>query len=190
MSYIVRVLDGGGQVAGWIAVDDQITPVAWEAREFATRAAADEVRARLAAQFGLPDEYGLGEVDVQELPPTLVEGHRITRLGRVGRGDTVLVHSLTGWLDRDELATLRARIAEQVGHDEFGITVTTRSVEALEVVDGRTMAELGWVFVGTPGCCPSCGSDDVVVHADRIPARRCGRCGHTWNEYHARSTAA
>lgn len=189
MSYILRVLDGAGRVAGWITADDQITPVAWEAREFTSRAAADDARARMAVQFGLPDEYGLGELEVVEVPATVVAGYQVQRLGPIEPGSVLVVYrpadAVTG-------QKMHQKLAATVGHDEFGVIfVDPRDTRPpAELLTSSDLAERGWVFVGSPGVCPSCGSDQVVVQADRIPARRCSSCGHSWNEYCAARTAA
>lgn len=186
MSYVLRYIDASGQVAGFVSGTGRLVNTDLEARHYETQGAAESACTSISNVMGLPDEFSY--LEVAELPT--VDGRPVAAIGPVAEGSTVVVFSLTGWLDRDELATMKARIAEQVGHDRFGITVSTRSVEGLDVVDGRTMAELGWVFVGSPGVCPACGSDQVVVHADQIPARRCAGCGHSWNEYCTARSAA
>lgn len=186
MSYVLRYIDSSGQVAGFVSTDGRLTNVDVEARRYTTQASAESARDAISAVMGLPDQYSY--LEVAELPAA-INGHQLHRLGPVERGEVVMVFSLTGWVERDELSTMKARLAEQIGHDEFGITVGTRSIEGVQVVDGQTMAELGWVFVGSPGVCPACGGNQVVVHADQIPARRCADCGHAWTEYCARRAA-
>jgi hypothetical protein len=164
--------------------------VAWEAHEFATLVAANEARDRLAADLGIPDEYGLGELEVCALPAPTIAGHQVDRLGPIDRGSVLVLRAASGDIPRPELLEIKAALARAVGHPEFGLVVAGGDVAGIEVLDGRALAELGWVFVGTPGCCPSCGSDEVVVHADRIPARQCARCGHSWTEYHSGRSVA
>lgn len=183
MSYIVRLLDGGGQVEGWVDDNDRITPVAWEAREYATLGAALEGKARMATALGVPDEYGMGELEVIEVPATVVAGYQVQRLGPIQAGSVLVVHVAA---DRYVAQQIKQQLVEKVGHDEFGLLfVDPRdSRSPVELLTSSDLAERGWVFVGSPGCCPQCGADEVTVDTDRVPARRCGRCGHGWTEYH------
>lgn len=103
--------------------------------------------------------------------------------GVVARGALVVVHADD--ISRDAAHQMKAMLAGQVGHDEFGLLFTGRDV-AVEVLDRDDLRSLGWVYVGTPGVCPSCGGTDVVLTTgDDAVARRCGSCGHRWVHYHS-----
>lgn len=123
---------------------------------------------------------GWGEASVPDVAGRdLVVGH----VGRVERGDVLVVSMPHESITREGAHAMRSELVRLVGHDEFGLIFTGRD-GGVAKLSGEDLEELGVVYVGSPGCCPSCGSDEVVVEAGGEHRRRCGRCGHRWSRYH------
>jgi hypothetical protein len=105
-------------------------------------------------------------------------------LGAVEPGSVLVIRSDFNVAGPEAVIALRDNLAARVGHDEFGVVVMGTDGDAVELLRPADLSEVGWIYIGSAGCCPSCGSDDVVVRTDTELVRSCSRCGHRWSRFH------
>lgn len=108
----------------------------------------------------------------------------VEELGPVGRGSVLVVRMPHVSISPAGVAMMRADLASRIGHDEFGLIPVGSDDATAELLAPADLVELGWVYVGSPGVCPSCGSPDVVVQQGEELVRSCSSCGHRWSQYH------
>ena len=105
----------------------------------------------------------------------------LANLGQIERGSVLLLRSPISFT-RDHLDRCRTDIADRIGHSEFAVVALHDPDATGDVLTPDELADLDWVYVGSPGVCPFCGSRDVTVHSAR-PARSCHSCGHRGDRF-------
>jgi len=138
---------------------------------------------KAVSRWALPDGYGTSPEPLHERPVP------VTVLGPVPAG-SVLVARAPVSFGPAHLEAMRDRLVRMVGHDQFGLVFAGSDESTVELLRPADLAEIGWVYVGSPGVCPICGSSEVTVTPAETLARVCHRCGHRWSQFHPATGSA
>lgn len=125
----------------------------------------------------------------EETRPAPLEVPNLEVLGPVSPGCVLVLRDPSVSSSRERQFQMKRVLARQIGHDQFGLAFVGGDESTVELLRPADLAEIGWVYVGSPGVCPACGSDQVVVQTGEKLARSCSGCGHRWSQFHPGAAA-